>query len=100
MPNRERSYLAIDGRELTLRSERGISADGSGWTLTLELFGPGRFGRKRRLIERRRLKKSEQWSTSAIELIQHQEEFDMLRDAGVEIELIAVIRPQHPSADQ
>lgn len=100
MSRRERSYRAADGRELLLRSERGISANGSGWRLTLELLGPGRFGRKHRRISRKVLEKSEQWSTSAIELIQAQEELDMLLEAGVEIDLLTLLRPERAVADQ
>lgn len=100
MPRRERSYRAADGRELVLSSERGISASGSGWRLTLELFGPGRFGRKRSRIARKVLEKSEQWSTSAIELIQAQEELEMLLEAGVEIDLLTVLRPERAAPDQ
>lgn len=92
MSRRERSHRAADGRELLLRSERTITADGESWELKLELFGPGNFGRRLRKLDSRILRKSGQWSTAAIELLQAQEEFEILRGAGVEVDLMAILR--------
>lgn len=90
MPTQQRSYRNSAQQDLLLKSTRALSKDGSSWELTLELYGPGRI--RRRLIERRQLKKSGEWSTSSIELLQAQEELEMLQSAAVDIVLMDLIR--------
>lgn len=87
---RERSYQRSDGSAVLLKSERGITKERDGWVLRLRLYSSGRFGK--RLIEERKLSRSQLWSTNTIELLQAQEELEMLRAAGVEIELLELLR--------
>jgi len=86
--SKERSYSDRAGRSLVLRSERDVAPDGR-WVIGLRLYEKRLFGK--RLIDSRDFKKSKQWPSSAIGLLQAQEELDLLRDAGVEIELTSLI---------
>jgi len=87
--SKDRSYSDGAGRQLILRSERDITDDGS-WIVELKLYERRLFGK--RLIDSKSAKKSGEWSTSAIGLLQAQEELEILRSAGVEIDLPGLVR--------
>ena len=86
--SKDRSYSDGAGRQLILRSGRDITEDG-GWILELKLYERRLFGRK--LIDSKSARKSGEWSTSAIGLLQAQEELEILRAAGVDIDLTGLI---------
>jgi len=87
--SKDRSYSDGAGRQLILRSERDITKGGS-WSLELKLYERRLFGKK--LIDSKSTLKSGEWSTSAIGLLQAQEELEMLQAAGVEIDITGLVR--------
>lgn len=90
MPSKLRSYRDSAGRKLLLRSERTIAEIGDGWVLKLELYEKRPLGRK--LLETRSLEKSGEWSTTAIGFLQGQEELELLRDHGMELQIVDLLR--------
>jgi len=90
MPQKDRSYRDSAGRKLVLRSERSISEDTEGWMLRLQLFEA--LPLRKRSLELRTLRKSGEWSTTAIGFLQAQEELELLREHGVELDLPDLLR--------
>lgn len=95
MPHKERIYRDSAGKVFVLKSVRTITAanqgwDGVGWIISLKLYRKRPIAKK--LIASRFTRKSGRWSTSAIELIQAQEEKELLATVGINLTVPEILR--------